>query len=226
MQQKDTKTWLPYMHDWYKSYEFCSEPYRKLGKLTDNILYTISQEAESQNYTYLPKLPNLKYSGIALFNESGQADRWAFKSDPNAPGYNLYVYGGYIKSVQNIASNSCNLNAPNTYKLLEKFYNLKRAQFAKLEDEDIHVHADNPYQTGIRIIINVTNGSCTDYNVYGHEMKIYPGEIFWVNTGVPHCLSNYGPPRINLLIDLEFKADLHKELDVVVSNLKSLNYLI
>lgn len=226
MQNKDTKTWLPYMKSWYENYEFCDEPYRILGKLRSDVLLEVSKEAESQKYTRLPKLPNLNYSGIALYNESGDAKKWALKSDKNAPGYKLYVYGGYIKNVINANMVSCNLHAPKTYKLLENFTNLKRAHFAQLGTEDIHVHADNPYQTGIRIIINLTNGYNTDYDVYGHKFKINPGEIFWVNTGVPHCLVNYGTDRINLLIDVEFKENLHKELDNIVSNLQVSNFLV
>ena len=227
MQNIDTKTFLPYMDSWYETYEFCSEPYAKLGKLRDNILTNIVEEATQQSFFYLPKLPDLDYSGCGLYTQHGDSKSWTMKSDIKGLGHEKYVYGGYVKSVQNIDKKSCNLNAPETYKLLDSIINLKRAHFARLGNQDIHVHADNPYQEGIRIIINITEGDNTIYNCYGEEFKIKPGEIFWVNTGLPHSLYNYRTvPRINLLIDVEFKENLHNELDAIVSNLNSLNYLI
>ena len=227
MANRDTKTWLPYMFDWYKEFEFCSEPYRKLGKLNNEFLTILCSEANSQEYTLLPKLPNLNYRGCAIYNQSGDSKSWALDFVEDSPGRSLYLYGGYIKSVKNINKTSCNLTAPITYKFLDSFNNLKRAHFAKLGNQEIHTHADNPYQTGIRIIINLTNGDKTVFDVYGSKFTINPGDIYWVNTGVPHNLINFGKePRINILLDIDFQSNLHAELDSIVSDLKSNNYLI
>lgn len=227
MKNVDTTTWLPYMHDWYKTYEFCSETHIKLGKLSDDILVEIVKEVESQEFFYLPKLPNLDYSGCGLITPTGNKKLWVVKNE-SIDLDQTYCYEGYIKSVKNINKRSCALNTPKMYKLLYSITDIKRAHVAKLgADEELHVHADRPYQEGMRIIINLTGGSNTTYNFYGTEFKINAGEIFWVNSGVPHCLYNYGElPRINLLIDVKFKENLKQELDAIVSNLKSLGYVI
>lgn len=221
----DTTTWLPYMQEWYETYEFCPEPYIKLGKLRSEVLTKLVNEIHFDKFQRLSNLSHKDYSGYGLITHDGSIEGWETRTNSNNSYTNNYV--GFIKSVQNINPTSCNLDSPETYKFLENFLNLKRSHYANMGPNfKFRVHADNPYQEGIRFQINLTGSEGTTYIFNGTEFNIQDGEIFWLNTGVPHTVMNFSTTnRINLLIDVSFQQDLQAEISMIKHNLEK-NYLL
>ena len=220
----DTTTWLPYMNSWYEKYEFLADPYIKLGKLSDSVLSDLLNEIHIENFSALPRASNIDYSGYGLITMDGLMQSWGTRTDPdNQVGL---THNGFIKSVQNIPSLSCNVDAPITYSLLNNFDNIKRAHYAKLgANSKLNVHADNPYQEGLRFQINLSGPEDIIYLFNGTEFSIRPGEIFWLNTGVPHCVINGSQPRISLIVDVAFNGDLTNQISAIKSNLETNQYL-
>lgn len=217
-----------YMQEWYKTYEFYETTHIKLGKLKPEIVASILQEYDS---TKVSKLSNtaINYGGYGIFTHDGNINSWdkRFKiENPDITAINSHV--GHIKTVKNIPSISCNLNAPVTYEVLSNFTNLKRAAYVLLhENSEMNYHADNPPQEGLRFHINLNNSESTYYYFGNDVFTLEVGEIVWINTGMLHNAVNISnSSRLNIMIDVEFQSDITAEILNIKNNLLNNNYLI
>lgn len=212
------------MEEWYKKYEYCPLPYLYVGRIREDKLTEFIKEIHFDKFVQLPNV-SVDYTGYGLYTIDGKSDSWYLR--PNKPLI-LSGHHGYIKSVKDIVFHKCiDIDAPETFDLLRNFSGLKRVHVACMNSGSyISPHADNPYQEGLKFHISLTDSS-TSYYFNGVEFKMELGDIFWLNTGVPHAvINNDSNPRINLIIDTVLNDTLERDIDTLKIKLTDGEYLI